>query len=186
MNSNTIRDERPVRHIILARDEDDGIGRHGTIPWTCREDMTFFRYATTTTYNPFLKNTVVFGYNTSVSVPPLHDRHVRIMNRDGTVDTPDDTEHIFLGGGASSLRTYLKQCPQDDLPDTVILTRIPGTYACDTFMKDDELRLDQYEHAATYSLGSCHVYMYRRPGLSLDRLPRHIFLLLNGKEPCSS
>jgi len=182
-----IRDERPATHIILARDDGDGIGKNGTIPWTCREDMAFFRKVTMTTYNPFLKNTVVFGYTTSLSIPPLDGRHVRIMNRDGTFDIPDDTEHIFLGGGASSLRAYLKRCHQDDLPDTVILTRIPGVYDCDTIVKDDDLGLDQYEHAASYTMDTCSARLYIRPGLLLDRLPQHIFLLLdNIKDPFSS
>ena len=176
-------------HIILARDEANGIGRSGSIPWSCPRDMAFFRDVTTTTYNPFLKNTVVFGRNTWRTVPHLDGRYVRTMSRDGTFDVPDGTEHIFLGGGASSLRSYMYRCIKGDadFPETVILTRIPGEYDCDTRVDDLDIMLHRYEHLRTLDLGTCLVDVYAVPGLDPERFPRRIFLLLNGtEESCSS
>jgi dihydrofolate reductase len=169
-------------HIILARDDTDGIGLRGSIPWVCKEDMRFFRDVTMGTYDPDLKNAVVVGNTTMQSMPKhLHGRHICVMHRDGTFTVPDDTEHIFIGGGSISIRRYFDRCSRDDAPwpSTIILSRIPGEYHCDTYITDDDLMLEKYEKYTTFNNDKCLVDVYTKRGTTTIKLPKTIFLMLS-------
>ena len=181
MNTTTI----PI-HVILARDEADGIGFQNSIPWKCTDDMFFFKRVTTETYDPERKNAVVVGYRTARSMPLyLSGRYVRTMNRDGTYSVPSDVEHVFLGGGTSSIRHYFESCRdgKSPWPMTLLLSRVPGTYPCDTYLHDSDLPLDEYELHATMNLGEpggCFVDVYTKRSCPVPiRFPKAIFLMLS-------
>ena len=172
----------PPVHVILARDANDGIGMHGRIPWTCRGDMAFFRRVTSTTSRTTHTNSVVVGHRTRESMPThLPGRSTRTMNRDGTFSVPDATEHVFLGGGRASLLAYFQRCMCGDAPwpETLIISRIHGTYECDTVVSDRDLCLDMYTRSVSWDFEDWSVDVYVLKGSSRTNYPPEIFFMLN-------
>jgi dihydrofolate reductase len=127
--------------MILCTDENNGIGYQNTIPWHSSADFKHFKEET-------LGKTVVMGFNTWKSLPrkPLPGRtNIVLLSRDYTereeVDShhsvlfmPEDslgkimrhTDCVIIGGA----KLYAKVLPH---VDTVVLSKIQGTYECDTF-----------------------------------------------------
>lgn len=138
--------------LIVAVDEDSGIGREGQIPWRCREDMRHFR-------NTTLGCTVVMGRHTweSIDCRPLSDRTTLVLstadppvrepvNRPGPRATPGkvvfaktmDAAKEYLstanvGGGVwvAGGTTIYDEFLRADMVSELHITRIPGTYGCD-------------------------------------------------------
>jgi dihydrofolate reductase len=135
---------------ILAADAGWGIGKDGTMPWAHNSaDLKWFKECT-------LGSTVMMGRKTWDSLPikPLPDRHNIIISRNLSVDKYDncdtmsiDTfkhiantfesiaqydnlETIWLIGGAQLLETMIHYL------DEILISRIDGTYACDTFLPE--------------------------------------------------
>lgn len=128
--------------LIVAVDEQGGIGKQNTIPWYYSNDLKYFKQLT-------LNNTIIMGRNTWDSLPikPLHNRkHIVLSSKDlGLGDYDDDNvivynkfydvveyilnnkhkEKIFIVGGARMYTDLI------DLCDTLYITRIPGVHDCD-------------------------------------------------------
>jgi len=135
---------------ILAADTNWGIGKDGTMPWPHNsDDLKWFKECT-------LGSTVVMGRKTWDSLPikSLPDRQNIIVSKNLNVDKYDNcdimsidtlmhigntfeslVQHdniatIWLIGGAQLLETMI-HCI-----DEIWISRIDGTYACDTFLPD--------------------------------------------------
>lgn len=125
---------------ILACDDAWGIGKDGTLPWPNNSaDLAWFKENT-------LNSTIVMGRNTWESLPfkPLPKRHnvvvsntmreqtgVEIVRPDiykSRCVTINMTDNVWIIGGAKLVESCL------DIIDEIWLSRISGTYDCDTFM----------------------------------------------------
>ena len=58
--------------IIVAVEENNGIGKGNSIPWKLPEDLKYFKYITLTTSDPLKKNAVIMGRKTWDSIPELY------------------------------------------------------------------------------------------------------------------
>ena len=126
---------------IFAVDEDGGIGKDGGLPWPkIPGDLERFKQLTT-------NGIVVMGRGTweSSGMPkPLPKRrNVVVSSQD--LDLPNDVIHFrdtslldsiptaWIIGGAGLIDTAY------DKIDTIYLTRVPGTYDCDTVVDMDRI-----------------------------------------------
>lgn len=140
--------------MILCVDQNNGIGYKNTIPWHSSADFKHFKEET-------MGKAVVMGFNTWKSLPkkPLPGRtNIVILTRDYTdrEEVDNDPSVIFMSedmlpkilrhmdcviiGGA---KLYEKTLP---FVDCVVLSKVQGTYECDTFFdihanKDIKLEL---------------------------------------------
>jgi len=143
----------PKFNIIVAVDEDFGIGKNGQMPWHLRADLKHFRKITTTA--PSRKtNAVIMGRKTWESIPtrfrPLDKRINLVLSRKKLFNLPKDVfsaesfqagldlvsqEHardigaVFVIGGAQVYKTALMhpEC------QNIFLTKIYKNFKCDTF-----------------------------------------------------
>jgi dihydrofolate reductase/thymidylate synthase len=142
--------------LVVATDEDGGIGKNGSIPWNCPEDLKHFRTLTTTTACPLKKNAVIMGSVTwrSIGSKALPDRiNVVISSRPDRIysdasqppyifsslleahqylDERGDIETQFIIGGASLYRDTLI----GNWSRKLYLTIVPGTYDCDRYLAE--------------------------------------------------
>lgn len=125
--------------IIVAIDNDNGIGRANSLLWHLSDDLKRFKAITT-------GHTVIMGRNTWLSLPvrPLKNRRNIVISRtmpegDGYViaRSPEealalcpahDTAYI-MGGGA----VYREMMP---FADELIVTRVMKSFDADTFFPD--------------------------------------------------
>jgi len=126
---------------ILACDDDWGIGRDGSLPWPHNPaDLKWFKENT-------LNSSVVMGRSTweaSGMPKPLPNRH-NVVVSSTMQDTPkaevvrpdiyksriitmSATDNVWIIGGAQLVESSL------DIIDEIWLSRIKGTYNCDTFL----------------------------------------------------
>lgn len=128
----------PAVILIVAMDEQRGIGRNNTLPWNIPEDMTHFRMTT-------LMHPVIMGRKTFDSIGrPLPMRqnvvvsrnqnwsHAHCFLRSSVADAIKDAEDfdIFVIGGAEIFREAIP------LANKLIVTHIHKTYDCDTFFPE--------------------------------------------------
>ncbi|MFP4473166.1 MAG: dihydrofolate reductase [Candidatus Omnitrophota bacterium] len=137
--------------IIVAADEQGGIGRDGGLPWQLPADLRHFRTITTASA-PDQQNAVIMGRKTWESIPerfrPLPDRLNVVLTRRNDYDLPanvlqcdglrkalsclsrqEGVDRVFVIGGS---RVYdqaitLPQCRR------IYLTRVHDTFDCDTY-----------------------------------------------------
>lgn len=129
---------------ICAIDEDKGIGKNNSIPWYNPSDLRFFKSFT-------MNKIILMGKNTWISLPkkPLPQRiNAVISSTTEFAIKPDKifpnieialaslhSEHpqkeiVIIGGSQlySSVESYI---------DEFVITHVPGTYVCDTFLNID-------------------------------------------------
>lgn len=136
-------------YIVVAADEQNGIGRKRDLPWRLKNEMAYFRDRTTQTKDPTKQNLVIMGRTTWESIPekyrPLPGRKNVVLTREADYQAPgavavtsldqafacaDDTiEQVYVIGGAS---VYEQAVARPEL-DGIYLTRVHGTFDCDTF-----------------------------------------------------
>lgn len=153
---------------LFAVDESGGMGKDGDMPWPMnKEDMIWFKETTQ-------GQVVVMGKKSWLSpdMPkPLPNRHnivftSNFLDREDIVQMKGDVceglryiaeqfpnLEIFVIGGANLL---LQAKP---VLDRVLVTRIPGTYDCDTRLDMNEF-LQGFKLASTINLGTCMVEAY--------------------------
>jgi dihydrofolate reductase len=139
-------------YIIVAADEKNGIGKNRDLPWRLKSEMAYFKQRSTATTDPEKQNLVIMGRTTWESIPekyrPLPDRKNVVLTREADYPTPggfaatsfdeafaladDRIENIYVIGGAS----VYEQAVQRPELDGVYLTRIHGTFDCDTFFPE--------------------------------------------------
>ncbi|OYO29052.1 dihydrofolate reductase [Janthinobacterium sp. PC23-8] len=121
--------------IIVATDQQGGIGVNNTLPWKLPEDLAHFKRATT-------GHPIIMGRKTFDSIGrPLPNRRNIVITRNtdwchegveavGSVAAAIallDGAQGFVIGGAEIYRQALA------LTDRLIITEIGGTYDCDAF-----------------------------------------------------
>ena len=131
--------------VVLACDEEGGIGRKNAIPWQLREDMAFFRRLTRG-HDPGVKNTVIMGRRTYESLPggPLKHRNNIVVS---------SSQLGFTGAAladsldsALSLARIFEEALKDPRCTRVYITRVEGKYSCDVCISLD---LSSYELASS-------------------------------------
>lgn len=126
---------------IVAIDVEWGISRNGTIPWSNKEDMQFFKEQTIGNGN----NAVVMGRLTQESLPvfPLPGRKNFVVSKKGNGDFLSLEQiqsltyfsEVWIIGGAQIYETMLKR----KLAQRVYISHIDGIYNCDLFFNKDLL-----------------------------------------------
>lgn len=155
----------PFFSIIVAVDQEGGIGRGGTIPWHLSGDLRRFKKLTTVTHVPGRKNAVMMGRKTWESLPPvqrpLPQRMNVVLSRQHDLSLPEGVfgfksfetawyqltqgdltslvENIFVIGGGEVYRQALDhpQCRK------IYLTKICASYQCDNFFPSLEGKFKQ-------------------------------------------
>ena len=126
---------------IFAVDADGGIGKAGTLPWPkILGDLERFKQLT-------VNGIVVMGRGTweSSGMPKPLPKRRNVVISSQELDLPNDVIHWFdtslldsiptawiIGGAGLIDSTY-------DNINTIFLTRVPGTYDCDTFVDMDRI-----------------------------------------------
>jgi dihydrofolate reductase len=155
---------------IFACDENWGIGINGTLPWpTNKEDLQWFKTNTT-------GGVVVMGKTTWDSLPekskPLPNRNnivvtssikdkdgpyhfIKFENAKSHILSMGLLQNVWIIGGARLLDSLL------DITEEVWLSRVKGTFECDTFLPKDKIinNFDMYEH---YFDGVITIQKYKR------------------------
>jgi dihydrofolate reductase len=142
---------------VVAFDEAKGIGKDGDLPWRIPADMAHFVSLTKGSGN----NAVVMGRITWDSIPerfrPLVDRRNIVISRnqdlqlpkgttlavdfEGAMHAADGCDDVFVIGGATiyKLAVDRPECTE------IFVTRIKGTFDCDTFFPTFETGFDLAE-----------------------------------------
>lgn len=128
--------------LVVAMDEENGIGKENALPWRIPGDMKHFKRLTS---GP--DNVVIMGRKTWDSIPskfrPLPNRKNIVMSRSRTsFEGAEATSSLsgainksmenpggrhFIIGGAQIYKEALPLCK------TLHITRVAGSYDCDTF-----------------------------------------------------
>ena len=142
--------------IIVAVDDQGGIGKDGKLPWRISSEMAYFKYVTTIATGG-KRNAVIMGRNTWESIPrkyrPLENRLNIVLTRSSVFAQDNDVEHfesldealrrledddeiedIFVIGGAQ----LYKEAVAHPNCEAIFLTVIKGIYDCDTFFPNLE------------------------------------------------
>lgn len=152
-------------YIIVAVDQNLGIGKEGQLPWKLKKEMKYFAATTTKTTNPKKQNMVIMGRTTWESLGP---KYQPLKNRKNIILTSqkdfkaqgaykansldealkfadNKTETIFIIGGAKVFEQAI------NLPELkgIYLTKIHHNYDCDTYLSKIPLRFSK-----TKKLGS--------------------------------
>ena len=137
--------------IILAHDNDYGIGKDGYVPWNCPEDMRMFKQMTT-------GKTLIIGKNTWNQMGDIIRRRIHIERRIIVISrTPDEVciphvmkNFIICDGYESAVETALtyeedifivggsmvyEQALEDERVKNCLVTHINGTFNCDVYVK---------------------------------------------------
>ena len=129
--------------VVLACDDEGGIGRGNAIPWQLREDMTFFRRLTRGPDPGSRRNTVIMGRKTYESLPngPLkHRNNIVVSSRkqslDGVMlaDSIDAALEMAPVGGdifAVGGKRIFEEALNDIRCTRLYITRVEGRYSCD-------------------------------------------------------
>lgn len=142
--------------IVVAMDENRGIGKEGKLPWHLPSELIHFAKLTKPTQDPHRKNAVIMGRNTWESLPekyrPLPQRLNIVLTQNLSYPLPKDVlqansleqalqlaeeqsvERIFVIGGAK----VFEQALQDPRCQTLHLTQILSSFDCDTFFPSFE------------------------------------------------
>jgi dihydrofolate reductase len=153
-------------HVIVAMDENRGIGKDGDLPWHLSKDLKYFARITKKTKDPNKQNAVIMGRKTWESIPdkyrPLKDRLNIVLSRNADymvvpdiklartfddaleVAEENNVETIFVIGGAYVFEQALirPDC------DGVYLTEILKSFNCDAHLAAiDENRFKRVEES---------------------------------------
>nr|CAX68900.1 Dihydrofolate reductase [uncultured bacterium] len=140
--------------VIVAMDENRGIGRANELPWHLPEDLKHFREVTCQVENRDNQNAVIMGRKTWESLPqayrPLPHRKNIVLSRKHLNSPPevmafsdfdaairslsamDRIEKIFVIGGGQVFETAIRhsQCQE------ILVTEIQDSFKCDVFFPD--------------------------------------------------
>lgn len=134
---------KPSYRIIVAVDEEHGIGKGGGIPWRSPADLQHFKDMT-------WGGVLLVGHNTYMSLPTLPGRRVAVVSRGTSPNNgrnlPDyvastyealkqiiareaPSAYVWVSGGESIYREAIRD------PDvkSAYVTRISNKYQCDRF-----------------------------------------------------
>lgn len=155
-------------YLIVAADQQRGIGIKGKLPWRLSADLRYFANITKTTEREGAQNAVIMGRKTWESIPekyrPLPERFNIVLTHRADYDLPDgvvrstsldealkiaearNVEKVFVIGGGHVFEESLKH------PDCagVYLTEVLDTFECDTtFPEIDESKFTREVESET-------------------------------------
>ncbi len=136
-------------YIIVAIDENGGIGKAGTLPWRFKKEFAYFRKVTTGTTDKEKQNMLIMGRKTWESISenfrPLKGRKNIVLTSvndyiaEGAIVSPsldaalqladDKIEKTFILGGG---QVFNEAISHPDLTG-IYLTKVHAQYDCDTF-----------------------------------------------------
>lgn len=124
--------------LIVAVDENNGIGKNGVIPWDCASDRAFF--AKQTSKAPAgKKNALIMGRVTRESIGKDLPKRINIVVSHSSLSLTDaltqcsvnpEIHRVYVIGGAELYAEALKS----SFLHRIYITRIPGNYECDRFI----------------------------------------------------
>ncbi|MFA5829473.1 MAG: dihydrofolate reductase [Candidatus Gracilibacteria bacterium] len=148
--------------LVVAVDQEFGIGKNNTMPWRLPSDLKYFSDVTTGVQYQQKTNAVIMGRKTWDSLPEKHrplKNRVNIVLSRGELTLPEGVllfhsleealksleetsqqnfqiENVFVIGGANIFAQAI------DHPDcqTIYLTQIEQTFNCDTFFPKESLQ----------------------------------------------
>lgn len=137
------------------------MGKDGDLPWTIRNDLSFFRFMT-------IGDTVVMGRKTFENTGSLPNRRMVVLTSQEDYDEGDLQAHstggvklytspmntVWVGGGKSVYDQYLGAAEE------VILSHVDGTYDCDMFFPMNKLDKN-YEKNAGFEAEGFTVSRYK-------------------------
>ena len=152
---------KPIK-LIVATDQNGGVGINNQLPWSFRSDMQHFKLTTTRTLDKNKQNAVIMGRKTWESIPakfsPLPGRLNVVISRQPKLDLPEGVLHftdpiqaidklqsnnsiesIFCTGGAQLYTYYLDA----NLVSDIYLTLIESAFETDANLPID---LSQFTH----------------------------------------
>ena len=155
--------------IIVALDEQYGIGKDGGLPWHLSGDLKHFKEVTTHVIDPKKNNAVIMGRKTWESLPekfrPLPQRLNIVLSRRADLSLSSDVlkfqqldealtalseaafrdslENVFVIGGGEIFRLAVDhpQCRK------LYITHIQKTYACDSYFPAIPIRFKVVERS---------------------------------------
>lgn len=153
--------------IILAVDENYGIGKNNKLCWDCKIDLKYFTKVTKGT-------SLIVGRKTWESMPHtkiLKDRKVIVVSKtlqDSRVtlcETFEEAlqyaknERIFVIGG---LQLYKEALSHKSL-NKLHITYINGTYDCDTFIPEVKEKVNTLSLESKIVHSSCTICVFKQP-----------------------
>ena len=159
-------------YIIVACDEEMGIGKDNTLPWRNSNDMKFFQETTIGEGN----NAVLMGRNTYQSIPqnrlPLHSRKnivisstIKKLEKDISLfSNIDDAvkyceelniDNLWIMGGESIYNHFLN----NPKLDKIFVSNIKGKYHCDVFLPNIP---NTFAHGYKMVTHGCDIDVYLR------------------------
>ncbi len=176
--------------IVVAIDEQRGIGLDNKLPWHLPGELKHFRELTTSTNDPHKKNVVVMGRKTWDSLPekyrPLPNRINAILSTSENLDLPEgcikansfitlfemlrlpnlksQVESVFIIGGAGIYEQslHLTNC------EKLFITHICKTFSCDAFFPSFLDQFQEIKKTPRQTEGSLEYFFaeYKRKTLS--------------------
>lgn len=157
--------------IVVATDENGGIGKNGTLPWKCPEDLQVFKART-------MGHFVIVGRSTWEGMKSkLQGRQVIVLSKNPryrstkpiyavsscledaiSLARSKGEREVFIIGGQSVYTASMK------IANTMYISRISGVYSCDTFFPVIDVNEWTLESVESPYPGECFFYVcvYRR------------------------
>jgi len=158
--------------VIVCVDNQNGIGKSNSLPWTIKEDMLFFKEKTLEIKNKKKKNCVIMGRKTYQSIPkkyrPLKNRINIVLSKSNVIEDEetenfkifqelDDVlsfvkknkkkiESCYVIGGSSIYKLFIER----DLINDYYINSVNKNYECDIFFP--EVNLNNYKLNSTRSI----------------------------------
>ncbi len=144
---------KPKISIIVAMDQNRGIGKDNRIPWHLRADLIRLKNLTIghaailgrTTFESMLgyyeksgkptmsmRTHIVVTRDPNYSVEPKYGFTTNSIEEAISVAKEKESEEVFIIGGAQ----IFQQAIEKGMVDRLYLTRVEGDFACDTFFPD--------------------------------------------------
>jgi dihydrofolate reductase len=163
--------------LIVALDNNYGIGKNDKIPWHCNEDLKYFSKLTRGEGN----NCVIMGRKTYESIGcELKNRKNIVLSKTKTIESSSDNliifdnidkinvylnhnkfDSVWIIGGESIYREYLNR----ELINEIYITNIVGNYDCDSFFPNEFIHV--FNEDINYKVPSKEGIIYKKYVLSV-------------------
>ncbi|MDO8302302.1 MAG: dihydrofolate reductase, partial [Sedimentisphaerales bacterium] len=163
-------DSHPTFRLIVAVDQEYGIGKNNNLPWHLPGDLKHFKEITARTPQPRSQNVVIMGRKTWESLPekfrPLPGRTNVVLTRHADCKYPDGVlvagsldqalemiknipgrgETFVIGGGS-----IFKDAIAHPFCRTLYLTFIKQAFGCDVFFPEIPPAFKEFNRSADFS-----------------------------------
>lgn len=127
--------------LILAQDQQGGIGLNNQLPWHIPSELKHFKETT-------INQNILVGRQTFETLPKLKNRNIIVVTSNPdyphqsiqSVNQLNDQETYYLIGGAKLAKSWLKHI------NTIILTTIHQSYQHDVNVNDIHPNFNDYIH----------------------------------------